>query len=88
MNNPMVLVQAGQFAARVRAEVGESVGAQVDRAMLLALGRLPDEFERARAIEFTGPPSASARPPGAGGVDVLVEFCHILFNLNEFLFRQ
>jgi hypothetical protein len=88
MNNPMVLFQAGQFAARVRAEVGESVGAQVDRAMLLALGRLPDEFERARAIEFTGPPSASARPPGAGGVDGLVEFCHILFNLNEFLFRQ
>jgi hypothetical protein len=88
MNSPMVLFQAGQFAARVRAEAGESVAAQVDRAMLLALGRLPDEFERARAIEFTGPPSASARPPGAGGVDGLVEFCHILFNLNEFLFRQ
>jgi hypothetical protein len=80
MNNEMVLVQARQFATRVRREAGDEVGRQVDRAVALALGRPPDDFERARAIEFI-----SATPDGGDG---LAEFCHILFNLNEFLFRQ
>jgi hypothetical protein len=77
MNNQTVIFHAGKFAERVRAEAGADVGRQVDRAILLALGRAPDSFERARAIEFVN-----------GGDDGLVEFCHILFNLNEFLFRS
>ena len=76
MNNPMVLFQAGTFAERVRAEAGADVGRQVDRAFLLALGRGPDAAERTRAIGFIG-----ESPSG------LEEFCHVLFNLNEFIYR-
>ncbi len=76
MNNAMVLFQAERFAERVRREAGDDVGAQVDRAMLLALGRHPLIAERANAVEFI-----SESPAG------LVEFCHLLFNLNEFLYR-
>lgn len=76
MNNPMVLFQAGKFAARVRADAGADVGRQVDRAVSLALGRAPDAAERARAVAFIG-----ESPKG------LDEFCHVLFNLNEFIYR-
>ena len=76
MNNPMVLFQAGKFAERVRAEAGAEVGRQVDRAFVLAVGRAPDAGERARAIGFIG-----ESPSG------LEEFCHVLFNLNEFIYR-
>jgi mono/diheme cytochrome c family protein len=76
MNNPMVLFQAGRFAARVRAGAGADAGRQVDRAFALALGRAPDAAERARAIAFIG-----ESPSG------LEEFCHVLFNLNEFIYR-
>lgn len=78
MNNPMVNFQAGQFAERVARDAGTDVGRQVDRAVYLALGRPPDSFERERAITFI-------REGGPGG---LAEFCHVLFNLNEFLFRS
>jgi len=44
--------------------------------MLLALGRHPVTAERANAVEFI------SESPGG-----LVEFCHLLFNLNEFLYR-
>ena len=76
MNNPMVLFQAGKFAARVRDEAGADPGRQVDRAFLLALGRQPDAAERTRALEFIG--------ESASGLD---EFCHVLLNLNEFIYR-
>lgn len=76
MNNPMVLFQAGKFAERVRADAGLDPRRQVDRAFMLALGRAPDAAERARAIGFIG-----ESPSG------LEEFCHVLFNLNEFIYR-
>ena len=76
MNNQMVLFQAGKLAERLREEVGDDVGAQVDRAFLLALSRPPDEIERANAVELISEG------------DALEEFCHLLFNLNEFLYRQ
>ncbi len=76
MNNPMVLFQAGKFAERIRAEAGTDAGRQVDRAFRIALGRGPDAAERARALTFVG-----ESPAG------LEEFCHVLFNLNEFIYR-
>jgi hypothetical protein len=76
MNNPMVLFQAGKFADRVRAEAGSDVPRQVEVAYSLALGRSPDALERSRGINFVRQ-SAPA----------LTEFCHLLFNLNEFIYR-
>jgi hypothetical protein len=76
MNNPMVLFQAGRFAERLRAEAGRDVARQVDLAFSLALGRPADSVERSRGVEFIGQSDEG-----------LTEFCHLLFNLNEFIYR-
>ncbi len=76
MNNPMVRFQAGQFAERVRKEAGPDAAKQVARAIELALGRPADAVERKRGLEF-----------GKGGPDGLDQFCHVLLNLNEFVYR-
>jgi hypothetical protein len=76
MNNEMVLFQAGKFAERVATEAGADPTAQVRRAVELALGRPADAIELEKGAAFI-----------AGSPEGLVEFCHILFNLNEFLYR-
>jgi mono/diheme cytochrome c family protein len=77
MNNNFMLVQAKKFAERLRKEAGNDPRAQVDRAFQLALGRPPDGGERGQAIEFV-----------RAGAQGLEEFCHLMFNLNEFVYRQ
>jgi hypothetical protein len=74
MNNGMVLTQSKIFAERVKKDAGVDVAKQVDRAFQLALARQPDAFERKESIAFV---------KKAG----LVDFCHALFNLNEFVYR-
>jgi len=74
MNNGMVLTQSKIFAERVKKEAGDDVTKQVDRAFQLALARQPDAFERKESIAFV-------RKAG------LTDFCHALFNLNEFVYR-
>ena len=77
MNNNFVLTEAKYFAERLRREAGEDARAQVERAYRLALGRAPAAFERAKTAEFI-----------RSGPNGLAEFCHALFNLNEFVYRQ
>jgi hypothetical protein len=76
MNNQMVLFQAGKFAERVRREAGADALAQVKRAVFIALGRPADAVELKNGVAFV-----KESPDG------LTEFCHILLNLNEFLYR-
>jgi mono/diheme cytochrome c family protein len=75
MNNAFVMYQSEQFANRIRREAGTDPGAQVDRAFFVALSRPADKAERQKAIEFVRQ-------------DGLAAFCHVLFNLNEFVYRQ
>jgi mono/diheme cytochrome c family protein len=75
MNNATVVFHARKFAARVRSEAGEDPAAQVDRAFRLALGRAPDAAETQKALAFLS------------GGGQLSDFCHVLFNLNEFAYR-
>ena len=77
MNNPMVRFQAGQFAERVKKEAGPDAAKQVARAIEIALGRPADAVERKRGLEFIK----------TGGPDGLAQFCHVLLNLNEFVYR-
>jgi mono/diheme cytochrome c family protein len=77
MNNSFVLLQAKQFAERVRREAGADAGAQVEHAFRVALGRSPDAVEKQKALAFL---QSDPRR--------LAEFCHVLFNLNEFVYRQ
>ena len=77
MNNNFVLTEAKYFAERLRRETGDDARAQVERAYRLALGRMPTAFERTKTVEFI-----------RNDPDGLAEFCHALFNLNEFVYRQ
>lgn len=75
MNNSFVLLQSEQFAKRLQAEAGQDLPGQVERAFRIALARPPDPVERQKAIAFVQQ-------------DGLAAFCHALFNLNEFVYRQ
>jgi mono/diheme cytochrome c family protein len=77
MNNGMVLLQAEKFAERLEREAGSDRTKQIDRAFRLALARPPDAIERRRSLELV-----SASPDG------LARFCHAIFNLSEFVYRQ
>jgi hypothetical protein len=77
MNNALIRMQARRFADRVKQEAGESVEAQVRRGFELALGRAPGAGELAESTALV-----------RSSADGLADFCHALFNLNEFVYRE
>jgi uncharacterized protein DUF1553/uncharacterized protein DUF1549 len=84
LNNESCVKLAKTFAARVRALAGEDRAGQMETAFRLALGREPDESERAAAEAFFSHHGASenAETPH----DLLVDFCQAIVNLNEFVY--
>ncbi len=66
---------ARAFANRLRNESGGDLSRVVDRAFWLALGRAPNEAERAASLAFLGD-------------QPLEEFALAVFNLNGFLYVQ
>ncbi len=72
-NSRFTLDQADAFAARVKADVGEDLSKQIERAYQLALARQPLASERADAQPIV-------KTHG------LATLCRVLFNSNEFLF--
>ena len=75
INNPFVLGQARLFAEHIEEEAPGEIGRQVDLAYRTALTRRP-----------TGDEAAVARQLVEEGS--LVDLTHVLFNLNEFLYRR
>ena len=75
MNNAFVLLQSEKFAERLHRDAGNDVARQIDLAFRIALARPPEAVERQKAIQFVRQ-------------DGLAAFCHVLFNLNEFVYRQ
>lgn len=88
LNNEFVLEQARHFAARVGQEAGADCRAQIVRAFLLALNRSPQKKEMEWAEEFLQTQTAGYRQRGQADPEAaaLRDFCHALFNLNEFLY--
>lgn len=76
MNSQFVMLQARKLAARLRSEAGDDAAAQVGRLYQLALARPPEEFELSRATAYI-----RENPDG------LADFCQLVFNLNEFVYR-
>ena len=75
MNNPFVLNQAELFAERLEREAPGDLDAQIELAYLVALTREPTDAER-----------EIARGLAAG--QSLVDFTHVMMNLNEFLYLR
>lgn len=73
LNSPFMQQQAGLFAARLHADVGDDVSACIARGFALALGRRPEADEAAAADTFVA----------AQG---LASFCRALLNTSEFLY--
>ena len=90
MNNEFVLEQAGYFADRLVREVGSDCHKQITRAFEIALNRQPvlKEVEWAESFlksQTEGYTQRKAEKPEAAA---LRDFCHALFNLNEFLYTD
>ncbi|MGC4046440.1 MAG: PSD1 and planctomycete cytochrome C domain-containing protein [Armatimonas sp.] len=73
LNDPLILKQAGFFAARLQKERPDNPTAQVTRAYQLCLSRAPTATELKLSQEFLKTRS-------------LTEFCHSMLNLNEFVY--
>ena len=90
LNNEFVVARAAALARRVSESSPADAAAQIEAAFRLALGRPPDDQERERAVQFVMSPIASD-PDQKGTVDIqrrMVDFCHALLNLNEFIYLQ
>ncbi|WP_050986275.1 PSD1 and planctomycete cytochrome C domain-containing protein [Schlesneria paludicola] len=87
MNSPFVRAQAEKLAQRIRPSVETPVATSIDLAYRIAFARHPTAEEAAQMQAFVdaqrtliaGDPAASIQP-------ALVEFCHVLLCLNEFVY--
>jgi hypothetical protein len=96
LNNQFVHEQSVAFADRVHSEAGDDSTAQIDRAWWLALSREPSPGEREAALRhlevqrsnLTEAATAEGKPLAAEAArqQALASLCHVLLNLNEFIY--
>jgi len=83
MNNATIRTRGEDFAARVAGLAPGSLEEQARLAFNLALARNPDDAEWTRVGTFL---SAQTDLRGGDRHGALVDLCHALFNLNEFIY--
>ncbi len=86
MNSPFVRQQAEKLAARIKPAADKPIAESIENAYRIAFGRAPNESERQRMLAFV-----EAQKTALGGAPTdtdkaLVEFCHVLLCLNEFVY--
>ena len=90
LNNTFVLDQARYFAQRVAAQAGNEQDARVRAAYRIALGREPRSEEIRENVAFLN--RQHDYHEGRSGEDAslaaLVDFCHVILNLNEFMYLR
>lgn len=84
INGPYPLARARAMAKRLTATKFETIDELLSSAFRWATGRLPTTEENHRAAGFVG----GMLSDSAGRIDQakLADYCHILFNSNEFLY--
>jgi hypothetical protein len=91
LNAAAVREWAEGFARRILQErPGVDAGAQVERALWLALARPPTSEERKEAIDFLAGQEASyhAENQAEARRAALADYCQVLFGLNEFAYEN
>jgi hypothetical protein len=78
LNSEDAHAHARAFAERV-SRASPDAGARIDLAFQLALGRRPDETERAASAAFL---------EGQPDDEALLRFCQVILNLNEFVYLE
>ncbi len=91
LNDQVILRAAQSFAGRVMKDCGSDSNKQITAAYRLAYSREPDMEERRIAAEFLHRQSAMIKSKQTVEIDrssiaALVDFCHVLFNSNEFVY--
>jgi hypothetical protein len=88
LNDKIVLDVAGRFALRVQHETGDDPVKFIDRAFELALARKPDAEESSATRRFLEDQTEMHRGAGAKKPlhEAVIDLCHSVLNLNEFLF--
>jgi hypothetical protein len=85
MNNPFILEQAKLWATRLLAQEDQTTEARIQAMYLTALGREPRPSELQAATQFLSQFNGDGDPQTAG-LEAWTELCHVLFNVNEFVF--
>lgn len=75
MNNSFARLQAEKFAERLLKEAGPDPARQIELGFEIAYARSPSPSERDLALSFLN-----------GSKAALTDFCHALFNSNEFVY--
>jgi hypothetical protein len=87
LNSPFVRQQAEKLADRIRPAPGAALESAIDRAYRIAFSRLPTPAERAKMRSFIDQQrSAMGGAAPEASQKALVEFCHVLLCLNEFVY--
>jgi hypothetical protein len=85
MNDQFTEVQAELMAKRIVAETGDDVDRQIDDVYWRALSREPSRTDRSDCRAFL----ASQREFHKGdNARALADLCHVMFNLNEFVYVE
>ena len=90
MNNPQVRDASRQFATRLSPVAMQSLDDAVRLGYLTAVSRPPSADELSGTVEFLRQQgtSYSATDPNAGLSRALIDFCQVLFCLNEFIYTE
>ena len=83
MNDPLVVQQANEFAKRVVAN-GSTIEQRIEFAYLNTLARKPNETELEKSKGFINS-QARRLKADADSEKVWADFCHVLFNVKEFI---
>jgi hypothetical protein len=91
LNDSFVIQQAGVWADRLIAQEAPSVESRLDSMFRSALGRLPDDAERARFSGLTKELASlhkTAPEKLMASHDVWTDVAHAIFNLKEFIYLR
>ena len=78
LNSDFMMRRAEALADKVYLFAGDDAAKQVETAFLRTLGRAPDADEKTHSVAMLASSSDKR--------DALIQFCHALINLNEFVY--
>ncbi len=87
MNSPLVRQQAERLFALVKPTNDAPLSSAIDRGYQIAFGRSPSDVERSRMEAFIEQQRTVMGEATSESTDkALIEFCHVLYCLNEFVY--
>ncbi len=86
MNSPLIRQLAEKFARRIRGGSAKTPEQIVEEAYALALSRPPTDVEKTQMVDFINAQAASYGDNDKALEMAVVDYCQMMFCLNEFVF--